>query len=397
MLRRVLGVPLLVGYGVGVIVGAGIYVLVGPVVSAAGAFAPVSFLLAGVVAAMTAMCYAELAARFPEAAGAAAYVKEAFGSDLLSRVIGVAVAAVTLTSTAAVARGSVGYVQYFFDLAPASIMAAIILSATTVACIGVRDSVLIATAMTVVEVAGLVLVVVAGWARVPPVADALAMAPQALSDFKPVAVATGAFLSFFAYIGFENLANMAEEAHESEKSLPQALLLSVGVSTVLYILVAIVAVASLSADPSADRLTPLLHVGAGAGWHSPPLIAAIALIAVSNGILIEILMLSRLLYGMAHRGWLPGWLAKVNPATAGPVRATIVSGVAVLALTLSFDTTFLAGLTSTMTLLVFAFVTGGLWRLQRLHPRARGFTVPHLLPPLAAAMCLGLATVQLLR
>lgn len=397
MLRRVLGVPLLVGYGVGVIVGAGIYVLVGPVVAAAGVFAPVSFLLAGAIAAMTAVCYAELAARFPEAAGAAAYVKEAFGSDLLSRVIGVAVAAVTLTSTAAVARGSGGYVQYVFDLAPTSIMAAIVVASTVVACIGVRDSVLIAAAMTVVEVTGLVLVIVAGWTRMPPIADALLMAPMALADVKPVAVAAGAFLSFFAYIGFENLANMAEEARESEKSLPRALLLSLGISTALYILVATVAVASRSADPSMHHLTPLLDVGVGAGWYSPPLIAAIALIAISNGVLIEILMLSRLVYGMAHRGWLPRWLAKVQPSTASPVRATLLSGVAVLALTLSFDTTFLAGLTSTMTLLVFAIVNGGLWRLQRLRPRARGFAAPHLLPPLAAATCLGLAAVQLLR
>ena len=114
-LRRVLGTPLLVFYGLGVIIGAGIYVLVGSVVAVAGHAAPWSFVLAGVLAGLTGLCYAELAVRFPEAAGAAAYVKEAFGSDRLSQLTGLAVAAVVVVSTASIARGSVGYIQVFLS------------------------------------------------------------------------------------------------------------------------------------------------------------------------------------------------------------------------------------------------------------------------------------------
>src|SRR5690606_17430566 len=154
-LRRVLGTPLLVFYGLGVIIGAGIYVLVGTVIGAAGAAAPWAFVLAGVLAGLTGLSYAELAVRFPEAAGAAAYVKEAFGSDRLSQLTGLAVAAVVVVSTASIARGSIGYVQVFLPLPGSAIAGGIVLLFTAVACLGVRESVGMAATMTVIEVGGL--------------------------------------------------------------------------------------------------------------------------------------------------------------------------------------------------------------------------------------------------
>lgn len=392
MLRRVLGVPLLVGYGLGVIIGAGIYVLVGPVVAVAGPFAPLSFLLAGVVAALAGLCYAELASRFPEAAGAAAYVKEAFGSDLLSRLIGLAVGIVTLTSTAAVARGSVGYAQAFFAVPMPVIVTALVAACTLAACFGVRESLAIAAGMTMIEVGGLLAVVAAGLPDLPPASGIVSDLPSRLAQFDPAAVIAGAFLSFFAYIGFENLANMAEEAREGERTLPNALLLSLAVSTALYVLVATVASgpASVGSLP-AEHAALLLDIGARSSWFSADAFAAVALVAVSNGVLIEILMLSRLLYGMARRGWLPAWLGTVYARTATPLPATLVAGAAVFGLSISFDTAFLAGTTSAITLVVFTVVSMALWRLKRLQPRRSGFAVPSFVPPLAAALCLGLA------
>jgi amino acid transporter len=145
----------------------------------------------------------------------------------------------------------------------------------------------------------------------------------------------------------------------------------------------------------ADRQTPLLAVGAASGWYSRPTFSAVALIAVSNGVLIEILVLSRLLYGMARRGWLPAWLGAVNGRTATPIPATAVAGAGVLALATAFDTGFLASATSAITLLVFATVSAGLWRLQRRRKRPSGFSAPRLVPPLAALLCLGLVAAQL--
>lgn len=395
MLQRVLGVPLLVGYGLGVIIGAGIYVLVGPVIAVAGPLAPLSFLLAGVTAGLAGLCYAELSARFPEAAGAAAYVKEAFRSDLMSWLTGLAVTVVTLTSTAAVARGSVGYTQEFLPLPMPVIVITLVGLCTVLACLGVRESVSIAAAMTVVEIGGLLVVIAAGAADIPDAAEAIvATARSEPASASVAAVVAGTFLSFFAYIGFENLANMAEEARDKERTLPRALLLSIGISTLLYILVAAVAAAAAALNP-AHSLTPLLEIGAQSGWLPPRVFAFVALIAVSNGVLIEILMLSRLLYGMAHRGWLPGWLGAVHERTTSPVPATLVAGGAVLVLALGFDTSFLAGMTSAITLLVFTAVSGALWRLQRLAPRTAGFAVSRIVPPLAGALCLALAVAQI--
>jgi amino acid transporter len=395
-LRRVLGTPLLVFYGLGVIIGAGIYVLVGSVVDVAGAAAPWSFVLAGVLAGLTGLCYAELAVRFPEAAGAAAYVKEAFGSDRLSQLAGLAVAAVVIVSTASIARGSVGYIQVFLAWPAAAIAGGLVLLFTAVACLGVRESVGLAAVMTVVEIGGLLLVLAAGW-------PALQAAPQRLGELLPAlepgalaGVAVGAFLAFFAFIGFENLANMAEEARRPERSLPRAILISLGLSTLLYALVTAVTLLALPHEELAASSAPLLLVAAQAEWFSTDLFAAIALIAVANGVLIELVMLGRLLYGMTRRGWLPAWLGAVHPRLRTPIPATLSGGAAVFALTVAVPFLHLVALTSTITLLVFALVNLALWRLQRRQPRSAGFRVPRFVPPVATLANVALAVAQFL-
>jgi amino acid transporter len=395
-LRRVLGTPLLVFYGLGVIIGAGIYVLVGSVVSAAGAAAPWSFILAGVLAGLTGLSYAELAVRFPEAAGAAAYVKEAFGSDRLSQLTGLAVAAVVIVSTASIARGSVGYLQAFASWPDTAIAGGVVLLFTAVACLGVRDSVGLAAAMTIIEIGGLLLVVAAGW-------PALETLPGRIGELMPAAapaawagVAVGAFLASFAFIGFENLANMAEEARDPERSLPRAILVSLGLSSLLYAGVTVVAVLALPLAELVTSPAPLLSVAARVAWFSPEVFAAIAVVAVANGVLIEIVMLGRLLYGMARRGWLPAALAAVSPRQRTPVRATVIGGAIVFALTVAVPFLSLVALTSTITLLVFALVDMALWRLQKRQPRKVGFRVPRFIPPVAAAAKVALAAAQFL-
>ncbi len=396
-LRRVLGTPLLAFYGLGVIIGAGIYVLVGSVVGVAGHAAPWSFVLAGVLAGLTGLCYAELAVRFPEAAGAAAYVKEAFGSDRLSQLTGLAVAAVVIVSTASIARGSVGYTQVFLSWPDAAIAGSLVLLFTAIACLGVRESVGLAAAMTVVEIGGLLLVVAAGW-------PALRALPQRIGELMPAlepdalaGVAVGAFLAFFAFIGFENLANMAEEARRPERSLPRAILISLGLSTLLYAVVTAVTILALPHEEMAASSAPLLLVAAEADWFSTDLFAAIALVAVANGVLIELVMLARLLYGMTRRGWLPSWLGVVHPRLRTPIPATLCGGAAVFVLTVAVPFLHLVAVTSTITLLIFAIVNIALWRLQQQRPRSAGFRVPRFIPPVAALANVALAVAQFLQ
>jgi APA family basic amino acid/polyamine antiporter len=394
-LRRVLGTPLLILYGLGIIIGAGIYVLVGSVVGAAGTLAPWSFVLAGILAMLTGLSYAELAVRFPEAAGASAFVKEASGSDLLSQLTGLAVAAVVIVSTASIARGSIGYVQAFVAWPDALIAGAVVIMFTAVACLGVQQSVGLAAAMTLVEIGGLVLVVAAG-------APSLLLLPERVSDFAPeaditrwVGISVGAFLAFFAFIGFENLANMAEEARSPARSLPRAILMSLGISTLFYAIVSIVVIVALPLETSTTSSAPLLLVAAQAQRFSSDVFAGIALVAVANGVLLELVMLGRLLYGMAHRGLLPVVLVRVNPRVRSPITATIVGGGIVLVFTVALPFTSLVGLTSTITLLVFAAVNLALWRLQRTHPNPAGFRVPGFVPPIAALANIALAAAPL--
>jgi amino acid transporter len=383
-------------YGLGVIIGAGIYVLIGTVVDAAGGGAPWSFVLAGILAGLTGLCYAELAVRFPEAAGAAAYIKEAFGSDRLSQLTGLAVAAVVVVSTASIARGSVGYIQVFISWPDAFIAGGVVALFTAIACLGVRESVGIAAVMTTVEIGGLLLVLSAA-------APALLTLPARLDELLPgpgsiawAGVVTGAFLAFFAFIGFENLANMAEEARAAERSLPRAILYSLGLSTLLYVLVAVVVILALPVDELTASPAPLLLVAAQADWFSQDAFAGIALVAVANGVLLELVMLGRLLYGMARRGWLPAGLGAITARLRTPVRATILGGAVVFAFTVALPFVSLVALTSAITLLVFACVNLALWQLQRRRPRSEGFRVPSIIPPLAALANVCLAAVQLL-
>lgn len=392
-LRRVLGTPMLVLYGLGVIIGAGIYVLVGTIVATTGGGAPWSFALAGILAAMTGLSYAELSVRFPEAAGAAAYVKEAFGSDRLSRLMGLAVAAVVIVSTASIARGSAGYLQAFAQLPDGIIAGALVALFTGVACLGVRESVGIAAIMTAVEIGGLLLVIIAGL-------PALSSAPDKLGELLPLgfeawtSILVGGFLAFFAFIGFENLANMAEEARTAERTLPRAILISLGLSTLLYLVVTVVVILALPIEEISQLSAPLLAVAAQAPWFSPKVFAGIALLAIANGVLLELIMLGRLLYGMARRGWLPDGLAAVSPRLRTPIRATLLGGAITFVLTVALPFISLVSITSTITLLVFTGVNLALWQLHRSRPRASGFRVPGFVPPVAALANLALVLTQ---
>ena len=395
-LRRALGLWLLVFYGLGTIIGAGIYVLIGAVAGVAGRAAPLAFAVAGALAGLTGLSYAELAARYPEAAGAAAYVKEAFGSDALSRLVGFAVVAVGVFLTASLARGAVGYIERFVAVPELPAALALIAAFTGIACVGVAGALRLAAAMTVLELAGLALVVAAG-------APALERLPEALPEMVPLepaawaGIAAGAFLAFFAFLGFEDIVNMAEETHAAERTVPRAILLAIALSTAIYAVVAVVAVVAVPMETLAGSRAPLELVVRDARWLPAGTLSVIALIAVPNGILITLVMLARLLYGMARRGWLPAALGHVNARTRTPVRTTLLAGAVALAFTAAVGFVGLVTLTSAVNLAVFAVVNLALWRLHRARPRADlPIRVPAWCPPVAAGLSVALLAAQFL-
>lgn len=231
--------------------------------------------------------------------------------------------------------------------------------------------------MTLIEIGGLLLVIAAGTEGLLSLTERAGELTPWPAGWGPIGI--GAFLAFFAFIGFENLANMAEEARAPERSLPRAILLSLGICTLLYTVIALVVVLTLRPETLAVSQTPLLDVTARAGWFSSEVFAGIAVVAVVNGVLLELIMLGRLLFGMARRGWLPAFLGTTSPERRTPASATLLGGGIVLGVTVAVPFASLVAATSTLTLLVFAGVNLALWRLQRSRPRSEGFRVPRLI------------------
>ena len=382
-LRRVLTTGPLILYGLGVIVGAGIYVAVGAVIERAGPAAPLSFVLAGIAAVLTGLCYAELGARFPEASGCVTYVRNGFGSDRLARLVGGAMTLAVAVAAASIARGTAHYLGVLVPLPQTVLVIVVILGFTAVAIVGVQESVGLAAAMGVIEIVGLIAAIVAGFALAPDW-DVTRFWPPDAPAWS--GVMSGAFLAFFAFIGFETLANLAEEVKDPDRALPRGIIGAVAASMLLY--VAVVSAIVLSGRTGAH---PLLMLFPGMGAVA---FALVGTIAVANGVLVQIVMLSRLFYGMARRAQLPSALAVVHPRTQTPIRATLAGSLVILVMAVLVPFEHLLAWANAITLAVFALVDLALWRLHR-QGAAAGFRVPAWLPPAGAVLCLGLLGAEL--
>jgi len=390
-LHRRLGLPLLVLYGVGITVGAGIYVLIGTVAGHAGVYSPWSFLLAGIVMAFTVASYIELSTRLPVSAGEAAYVRAAFGSRVLSTLVGLATIVIGVMSASAVTLGSVGYIRQFIDLPQAVLVVTVLVLLGAVAVWGILESVVIAGLLTLVEVGGLIVIIIAGIHADLPIAATLARLPP-VEIHVLSGVATASLLAFFAFIGFEDLANIVEEAREPRRDIPRAMILTLVISTILYVIVAAIAVSAVSIDRLASSPAPLSLVFREVAGTSPQTISAIAIVATLNTILAQITMVARVVYGMARQGDLPLVVGAVHPRTGTPWLATGLVIAVVVGLALTFPLAGLAESTSVATLAVFALVNLSLLRLKYLRPRS---TATHVHVP-AWMPAAGLATSLLM-
>ena len=390
-LKRSLNLPLVVLYGLGVTVGAGIYVLIGQTAGIAGVYAPLSFLLAAMVMLPSACSFAELVGRIPVSAGEAAYVREGFRSPQLSVLVGLLVVCVGTVSAAAICVGSVGYIREFIDWRPVVLIPIVVVTMTLIASWGVRESVSFAAVMTLIEIGGLLMVIVSGMfsgAELPMVQSSSAGA----ESFSHIAlgVLSGGVLAFFAFVGFEDLVNMAEETRQPSKTLPRAIFLTLIVSTVLYLLVALVAILNVPIAELAGAEAPLSLVFERTTGVSPVTISLIAIIATLNGVIVQIIMGSRVLYGLANQGSIPAVLAYVHPMTRTPLLATGLIGAVVLILALLVPLRGLAELTSLITLTVFSLVNLALWQIKRRGDVAPPdtFIVPDWVPLAGLASCL---------
>ncbi|MEM3159570.1 MAG: APC family permease [Nitrososphaera sp.] len=328
-LRKSIGLFQAVMYGTGLILGAGIYVLIGDVAGIAGNATWISFALAAAIAAFTGLSYAELSSMFPKSAAEYVFVKNAFGSNLFAFVAGWLIIFVAIVSAAAVAIGFAGYFASFVPQAD-RLLAAVALVAvlSAVNFIGIRESTWTNAVFAIIEVAGLATIIGAGlFLGSPGSTDYYEMPPSVTS--LPVAfgaIVGAAGLIFFAYFGFENLANIAEETKNARRTIPVALVVSIAVTTVIYILVAVSAVALVGWEALSQSDAPLAFAAEKAfGRVGVIMLASIGLFATTNTVLMLLVAGSRIIFGMAADRALPFSLSTIHPKTRTPARAVIAA------------------------------------------------------------------------
>lgn len=353
-LKRSLSLFSLTFYGMGSIIGAGIYVIVGQVASQSGMLTPIAFLLSAIVAFFSAMSFAELSSRYPQSAGEAVYIKKAFSNNFLTQLIGWLVVLTGIISTAALANGFVGYLDLFVIIPAPIVKIFFIVTLSVIAFWGIKESVFIIVLITLIEIAGLILVISLAIPQLPT--DRSVYLQLVSFDQKSWQnIIFGAFIAFYAFIGFEDIVNVAEEVKNPRKTLVWGLLLSVAISSVFYLVLSFFAVATLPLHILANSSAPMAKIVENAGY-SPVIIGVIGLITVVNGGLVNIIMASRVIYGMSKLKVLPSLLGNVHTKTQTPHMATLLVAFIILLLALIFPILTLARMTSFVMLIVYFFV-----------------------------------------
>lgn len=349
-LKPVLGTIQLIFYGVGVIVGAGVYSVIGAAAGLAGENLWLSFIVGALIALLTALSYAEMTTAFPGAGAEFLYMRLAFPRmQGVSFVVGliILVGGAATAATVAVAFG--GYFRIFLTL-PIAISATILLALCTALNIwGLRESSWLNIGFTLIEAGGMVLVIAIGFTQ-PTFA-----APLATPDLQPGFMAATALL-FFVYLGFEQMANLSEEVHDPARTMPRAILWSIGFTTLLYVLVSLAALALASpaelAASEAPLATAVQKVWPGAGYF----LSAIALFATANTALITLVAASRLAFSMARENEFPLFIGSIWQSRGTPWVGALLSLVLAIGLVFVGNLRLLAGLSSFAALLSFLAV-----------------------------------------
>lgn len=352
-------------YGLGVTIGAGIYVLVGVAAGRSGMHAPLAFIGAALVMAFSAASFAELGTRMPVSASEAAYVQAAFKRDWLSLGVGLLVVATAAISAATISVGSAGYVAVFLTAPAPWIITTVVVTMGIVACLATVQSVTFAAIMTLIEVGGLVLIIIAGLGLGADIFMRLPEVWPSLRDSSAwIGIAGTSLIAVFAFIGFEHLVNVAEEMKEPNRTLPLALFLTLGLTALVYALVVWIAVTTVPPQELARSSAPLALVFERLTGLPLVTLSAIAVVATLNGIIVHMIMIGRVLYGLADQGNLPKVLARLNSVTHTPLLATVIGVAAILVLALAVPLAGLADLTARFTLAIFAIVNLALIRIK---------------------------------
>lgn len=394
-LARRLGLGVLILYGVGDILGAGIYALVGKVTGIAGTAAWISFILSGLLALVTGLSYAELSSRIPRSAGVAAFSAQAFKNPLVPALVGILVLTSGITSSATVSLAFYGYLRELLEVAQLPAAIGLLILINLISYLGIHHSARTNNILTIIELSGLVLVISVGLSyalrehELRTLADSLAPVPEWDQVF------VGVTLAFYAFIGFEDLANLAEEAKNPTRDLPRAILVSIALTSLLYLLVVITVLWVMRPEEAADSPTPLLEVLKIGGMAIlPPWgFALIAIIAVCNTGLANAIMASRLLYGMAHHGLLPAVLMRVHASRHTPWVAIGVTLALSMLLVVTGGVSILAQTATLLLTLAFFMAHLSLILIRKKQAAAEEvFHAPGLTPYVGIIFCMLLLT-----
>jgi len=394
VMKREIGLIEATMYGVGIILGAGVYALIGKAAGLAGNAVWLAFLVAAIVSSFTGLSYAELSSMIPKAGAEYHYVKEATGSTLLGFLVGWIETVADVMGAAAVALGFAGYLRGTFGLPIVPSALGLIAVLSVINFLGLRESSRINILFTLVEVAGILLIILLGVKFVGRV-DYFEFSPLGFRG-----VFGAAALIFFAYLGFEDLANIAEETRNAERNTPLALILSIIITAVLYVLVAISVTSLADWGSLASSDAPLAYAASQVlGETGFTVMSFIALFATANTVLILLIVGSRQIYGISRDGSLPGILSRLHTSRGTPWISIAVTGLLAMLCVLVGDLGLVASITDFAAFFAFGLVNLSLILLRyKLPHKKRPFKVPlnigkfPLIAFLGLLSCIALAT-----
>lgn len=397
-LERAITLPFLIFYGLGTMVGGGFYALLGKASAEAGYYTPFAFGLAGLFALVSGLSFAELSSRFPVSAGEVRYINEAFDRRWISILTGVFVILTGIVSAAALAVATVGFLQDLLPHPEILSVTLLVIGMGMVAAWGIGESVTLVTVITIIEVGALVYAFSVAQGSITSLGTNWEQFVPQVESSTWLGIFSASFLAFYAFIGFEDMVNISEEVTNPTKTMPIAIIVSVVLTTLLYIIVSIMALLSVSPDQLASSNTPIAEMVKEHSWYSSTGLTIVSFLTGINGALVQMIMASRVTYGMAKREYIPNYFAKVYPKTQTPLRATFVITGLVLLLALLFPLVTLAQVTSGIILFVFMLVNFSLWKIKRSNPDldAEAIRLPIWLPLFGGIICLFVLAFQIL-
>ena len=390
-LKRTIGTFEATIFGVGIILGAGIYSLIGPAAGSAGNCLWLSFIIGAVISSFTGLSYAELSTMFPRAAAEYVYVKRASGSRFLAFMLAWLIIFAGVAAASTVAVGFAGYLRSFLYAPTPVIAIALIGLLSLISFIGIEESSKVNVLFTGIEIFGLVLIVILGMSRSVNL-------NYLQSPFGLEGIVGAAALVFFAYIGFEDIVNLAEETERPAKTIPKALILSILITTILYILLATSVVRLAGGIELSRSEAPLAYAASTVlGANAFVLLSAVALFATANTVLILLIVGSRMIYGVARDGSLPVIFSAIHKSRGTPWAAALTIMIACMLFAAVGDLRVLASVANFAAFAIFFSVNLSLIWLRFKMPEAeRPFRVPLALGKLPILPTLGLISCVIL-